>query len=160
MAVDMFLELDGVKGESKDEDHKGKIDILSWNWVVTNTGDLHSGGGGGAGKADIGDIVVTKYLDLSTADLLKCCVSGKHIAKGKLIVRKAGSKALDYLVIELEEVMVTQVSPGGSAAGDRVTETLQLGFSKFTLTYKEQTEKGAGGPSATVGFNVSANKLS
>ncbi len=29
MAVDMFLELDGVKGESVDKAHKGKIDILA-----------------------------------------------------------------------------------------------------------------------------------
>ena len=159
MAVDMFLELDGVKGESKDAQHEGKIDIISWNWGVSNTGDLHAGGGGGSGKADVGNIRITKYLDLASADLLKCCVTGKHIAKGKLIVRKAGSNPLEYLTIEFEEVMVSQISPGGNASGDRITESLELGFAKFKLSYKEQTDKGAGGPSADVSFNVASNKL-
>jgi len=35
MAVACFLELEGVKGESVDKVHKGKIDILSWNWGLS-----------------------------------------------------------------------------------------------------------------------------
>ena len=32
MAVDAFLKLDGIDGESQDKEHKGEIDILAWSW--------------------------------------------------------------------------------------------------------------------------------
>ena len=37
MAFDAFLKLDGVKGESFDNTHKGEIDILSFSWGVSQT---------------------------------------------------------------------------------------------------------------------------
>ena len=50
MAVDMFLELDGIKGETVDKAYKSKnaMDILAWSWGVSNTGTFHHGSGGGA----------------------------------------------------------------------------------------------------------------
>ena len=45
MAVDMFLEIDGVKGESVDKVHKDKIDIMSWQWGIANSGTFHHGSG-------------------------------------------------------------------------------------------------------------------
>lgn len=32
MAVDMFLKIDGIKGESQDKKHKDEIDLSSWSW--------------------------------------------------------------------------------------------------------------------------------
>ena len=104
MAVDMFLELDGVKGESVDKAHKDKIDIMSWQWGIANSGTFHHGSGGGAGKASFQDITITKFVDASSPDLMTFCANGKHFAKGKIIVRKAGEKPLEY---------VTQSEKGG-----------------------------------------------
>ena len=50
MAVDMFLELDGIKGEAADKAHKDTIDILAWSWGLSNTGTFQQGSGGGAGN--------------------------------------------------------------------------------------------------------------
>ena len=78
MAVDMFLSLDGIKGESADKTQEGEIDVLAWSWGLSNTGTFHHGDGGGAGKANFQDISFTKYIDKSSADLLYSCASGKH----------------------------------------------------------------------------------
>ena len=48
MAVDIFLELEGIKGESKDHKHKDQIDVLSWSWGMAQSGTAHMGGGAGA----------------------------------------------------------------------------------------------------------------
>ncbi|MGB7991069.1 MAG: type VI secretion system tube protein Hcp, partial [Candidatus Methylophosphatis roskildensis] len=32
MAVDFFLKIDGIEGESADSKHKKEIDVLSWSW--------------------------------------------------------------------------------------------------------------------------------
>jgi type VI secretion system secreted protein Hcp len=50
MAVDFFLKIDGIDGESKDSKHKGEIDIESFSWGATQTGTSHAGGGSGAAK--------------------------------------------------------------------------------------------------------------
>jgi type VI protein secretion system component Hcp len=50
MAVDMFIKIDSVDGETQDSKHKKEIDVLSWSWGMTNSGSAHVGGGAGAGK--------------------------------------------------------------------------------------------------------------
>lgn len=157
MAVDMFLELDGIKGESVDKVHKEKIDILAWSWGMSNSGTFHHGSGGGAGKANFQDLSVTKYIDKSSATLLSNCATGKHIAKGKLIIRKAGDKPLEYLTISLEKILVTAVSTGGSSGEERLTENVTLNFAKVTTDYKIQDDKGAGQAGGTFTFDIAAN---
>jgi type VI secretion system secreted protein Hcp len=157
MAVDMFLELDGIKGESTDSKHKDKIDILAWSWGLSNAGTFHHGSGGGAGKAQFNDLSVTKFIDKASCDLAYHCASGKHIAKGTLIVRKAGEKPLEYLVIKFDKVLVTSVSTGGSSGEDRLTETFSLNFAKVAAEYKTQDEKGAGKDGGSFTWDIAAN---
>ena len=50
MAVDVFLKLGDIGGESADSAHKGEIDVLSWSWGIAQTGTMSGGGVGGAGR--------------------------------------------------------------------------------------------------------------
>jgi light-regulated signal transduction histidine kinase (bacteriophytochrome) len=63
MAVDMFMKIDTVDGEAQDSKHKKEIDVLSWSWGLSNAGSAHSGGGAGAGKANVHDLSFTKWVD-------------------------------------------------------------------------------------------------
>ena len=57
MSMDMFIHMGStIKGESKDAAHADEIDVLSWNWGLSNSGSFHTGGGGGAGKVNIQDL--------------------------------------------------------------------------------------------------------
>ncbi|HKE46312.1 MAG TPA: type VI secretion system tube protein Hcp [Steroidobacteraceae bacterium] len=158
MAVDMFLTLDGIKGESVDHKHKDAIDILAWSWGVTQSGSFQFGGGGGSGKANFQDVSVTKYVDKSSADLLYACASGKHLKEASLIVRKAGEKPLEYLIYKLQNIIVTSVSTGGSGGEDRLTENVSLNFAKVSMDYQMQDEKGAGKKAGTFTWDISANQ--
>jgi type VI secretion system secreted protein Hcp len=157
MAVDMFLELDGVKGESVDKTHKDKIDLLSWQWGLSNTGTFHHGSGGGAGKATFQDISVTKYIDAASPDIMLFCANGKHFAKGKIIVRKAGENPLEYLTISFEKALVTAYSTGGSGGAERITENVTLNFAKVKVEYITQSEKGGKGTPHAFGWDISGN---
>lgn len=143
MAVDMFIKVGDITGESKDKTHKGKIDVLAWSWGMSNSGTTHMGGGGGSGKVSVQDLSFTKYIDASSNALLKACCEGKHYDDATLIVRKAGGTPVEYVVIKMEEVMITSVSTGGSGGEDRLTENVTLNFAKFTYKYQEQDDKGA-----------------
>jgi type VI secretion system secreted protein Hcp len=158
MAVDMFLKLDPIKGESTDSKHKDEIDVLSWSWGLNQTGSQHHGQGGGAGKVSVHDLHFTHWADKSTAYLIKACALGEHIDKGVLTVRKAGKDPLEYIKITLEQIIVSSVTPGGTHGDERLTENVSLNFRKFKYEYAEQTEKGGKGATAEFGYDIAANK--
>src|SRR5262245_14398110 len=115
MAMDMFLKVTGpdVKGESLDHKHVKEIDILAWSWGMSNSGTAHMGGGAGAGKVNVQDVSVTKYVDAASNALMLACCNGQHYKQVLLTVRKAGKTPLEYIKITMEECIVTAVSTGG-----------------------------------------------
>lgn len=157
MAVDMFLKLDGIKGESKDKSHKEEIDVYSWSWGLTQTGSFGTGGGGGSGKVNVHDITLTKKLDKASNMLTVCCCSGKHIKEGTLTVRKAGDDPLEYLKITFTDLLVSSMQTSGTDGGDAVMETVSLNFAKFKVEYQEQKETGGGHPAVTYGWDIKQN---
>jgi len=158
MAVDMFLKLEGIKGEAQDGKYSDEIDILAWSWGMSQSGTTHMGSGSGAGKVSVQDISITKYIDKSSATLIQHVCTGKHIPKGQLIVRKAGDKPLDYVTIDITDIIVTSVSTGGSGGEDRLTENVTLNFREFKHKYTVQTKEGGAGASVDFGFDIAKNE--
>ena len=144
MAVDQFLVIEGVKGETTDSVYKKKngIDVLAWSWGMSQSGSFHHGSGGGAGKASFQDISVTKYVDSSSPNLMLFCANGKHYASAEMIIRKAGEDAQEYLKIKFTDVLVTSISTGGSGGEDRLTENVTLNFAKVEYNYRAQKQDG------------------
>ena len=159
-AVDMFLKIDGVEGESQDDKHIGSIDVLAWSWNVSNSGTLHIGAGGGGGKALVRDLKVVKYTDKSTPTLLMKAFTGQHAAQATLTVRAAGDKPLEYLIIKMDEVLITNVATGGSEGEDRLTETITVNFAKICLKYTERQNDGSAGKAIETCWDVQANEPS
>jgi type VI secretion system secreted protein Hcp len=56
MAVDIFLKLDGVPGESKDKVHSKDIDVLSWSGGNGERDSAHVGGNAGRNKVNVQDV--------------------------------------------------------------------------------------------------------
>ena len=158
MAVDMFLKLDGVDGESIDKEYEKCIDILSWTWGMSQTGTTHHGSGGGAGKVAVEDITITKYIDKSSLQLTSNSCSGKHIDKGSIYVRKAGGdKPLTYIEIDMTEIIISSVSIAGTQSDDRIMETISLNFSKFAYTYYIQKDDGTGTKVGPISWDIAKN---
>ncbi len=158
MAVDMFIKIDDIKGESTDAKHKDEIDVLSWTWGVTQSGTSHTGTGGGAGKVQVSDLTFTKIVDRSTPILLKSSCSGKHLKSAVLIVRRAGGTPLEYLKITMEDLLVSAVSTGGGRGDDTITENITLNFARVKVEYVPQVLGGGGGASIPMGWDIAANK--
>src|SRR5512139_1398698 len=106
MAVDVFLKIATVKGESKDSKHADEIDVLSWSWGLAQTGNP-MGGGHGAGKANFNDLNFMHAVDKASPVLMKACAMGDHFADATLVSRKAGKGQQDYLIIKMKEVFIT-----------------------------------------------------
>jgi type VI secretion system secreted protein Hcp len=157
MAVDMFLKINGVDGESQDKTHAKEIDVLAWSWGMSNSGSAHVGGGAGAGKVNVQDVSFTKYLDSASPKLMLACCQGTHYDEATLTVRKAGGNPVEYIKLKLQEVLISAVSTGGSGGEDRLTENVTLNFAKFNLDYTPQDAKGAAGTAIPAGWDVAQN---
>lgn len=158
MAVDIFLKLQGIEGEARDKQHEKQIDVIAWSWGMSQSGNMHFGGGGGSGKVAVSDLSVTKWVDKATNNLIKHCTTGKHIAEGTLIVRKAGGTKIEYVTILLKEIIITSYNVGGAADGqDRLTENITLNFAEFTLDYTPQDGTGGAGSKVSAKYNMATN---
>jgi len=157
MAVDMFLKIEGVDGESADKAHAKEIDVLAFSWGMSQSGSMHIAGGGGTGKVNVQDMSITKYLDKASTVLMQKCCTGKHFPKATLTCRKAGDKPVEYFIVTMEEVLVTSISEGGSGGEDAQTENISLNFAKVKVKYTPQKADGSADASSELGFDIRAN---
>src|SRR5262249_20229592 len=120
---------------------KDEIEILSWSWGVSNPGSL-SPAGRPAGKPSISDISFMHGLDKASPLLLKACATGQHFKEASITRRKAGKGQQEFLVIKMNDVIVTSVqeSDGG---GDIPTESVSLAFAKVDVEYRPQKADGS-----------------
>ena len=157
MAMDIFLKIGDLKGESIDDKHKESIQVLAWSWGMSQSGTTHLGSGGGSGKANFQDLSITHYIDKVSPNLMLACANGKHFSEALLTVRKAGEKPLEYLKITLTDLIITSVTTGGSGGEDRLTENVSLNFAKFKVEYTPQKKDGSGDAPITIGWDIAGN---
>jgi type VI secretion system secreted protein Hcp len=156
-ALDMFLDIPGIPGESTTSLPLNQIDVLAWSWGMSNPGSAQIGGGGGAVKANFQDLSLTKYVDKASPLLMLRCANGAHISKVTLYVRKAGSKPTDYIKIIMTEVLVTSVSTGGSGGEDRLTENISLNFAQVEFDYTPTTPDGTTDTPVVFQWDIAGN---
>jgi type VI secretion system secreted protein Hcp len=159
MAIEYFLKIDGIPGESQDSKHKGEIDVESWSWGETNPvppGPV--GGGAAAGKVHVQDFNFSARISKASPNLMLACATGKHFKSAILTARKAGKPGIEFLTFSLSDVLLTSYQTGG-VEGDVVpTDAVSLNFSKIQVEYKEQKADGTLGASIKAGWDAKQNK--
>src|SRR5690242_8510892 len=158
MAQDIFIKINGIDGESQDSAHKSEIEVKSWGWEISQQSNMHMGSGGGAGKATIEDLSFEHLVDRASPNLMKYCLTGKHIDQAVLTVRKAGGNPLEYLKITMSDVLVTRVHPSGSNSENGIRELVRLSFSRVKQEYVVQNAQGGSGGAVTAGYDIKLNK--
>lgn len=158
-AVDFFMKIGDIKGESADDKHKGEIDVLSWSFGCTQSGTMALGGGGGAGKAAFQDFHFTMHTSKASPDLFLACASGKHYPEATLIARKAGKDQQEYMKITFNDLLVSSFQAGGSNSSDVLpVDQVSLNFAKVKVEYKPQKADGTLDAAASAGWDLKANK--
>jgi type VI secretion system secreted protein Hcp len=158
MAIDYFLKIDGVSGESVDSKHKGEIEVESWSWGESNPAQPGGGGGGAAGKVQIQDLVFTTRFSKASPQLILACASGKHFKDAVLTARKAGKGQQEFLTFSLSDVLVSTYQTGGAGGDVLPGDAVSLNFAKIQVEYKPQNPDGSLGSSIKAGWDVKQNK--
>ena len=75
MATDAYLRIDGIKGESSDQDHAGWIEVNSVQMGVLQprSATASTAGGHTAERCEHRSITLTKLTDLSSPILMQTC---------------------------------------------------------------------------------------
>ncbi len=141
MPSDIFAKIGDIKGESFDSKHKGEIEVLSFSWGVTGGGSAGPGTGIGSGKATFQDLLIVHRIDKATPQLLEACATGTHLKEATITHRKPGQAQQEYLIVKLNDVVVTSVSHGGSVSD--ASESVSLSFAKIALEYRPQKIDGS-----------------
>ncbi len=151
----MFLKIDGINGESIDKDHANEIEIQSWGWCTHNQVKWEVNQGGHSTKVHIKEITVTKICDQASVTLFQYCMTGKHFKNARIICRKNdGPQKIEYLTVNLEDVMIQKITWGGQGDAQTVSENLQIAFAEFTLLYKTQRDSGDATGDLHFGYNL------
>src|SRR5271168_1684274 len=154
MAVDYFLKLEGVPGESADDQHKNEIQIMSWSWGASQVSSVAGTGGSGAGKADLSDFSVMTYFDKATPKFFKSIGLGTHIKSGTMNAIKSGADGKPYLKVDFKELFVSSVQISGSSE----IPTVSLSFTyEIKIDYSVQDENGNLKSTGPVTYNTKEN---
>jgi len=158
-AVDYFLKIDSIEGESGDHKHKNEIQLESWSWGETQSGSHAYGGGGGAGKVSMQDFHFVMKINKASPKLMVACANGQHIKEAVLTCRKAGKEQQEFLKVKFSDLLVSSYQTGGSANGDVVPlDQIALNFAKIEFEYKEQKPDGTLGGAVKSGYDLKQNK--
>ncbi|MET3135411.1 type VI secretion system secreted protein Hcp [Oxalobacteraceae bacterium GrIS 1.11] len=162
MAIDVYLQIDGIKGESSDDKHKDWIECSSVQWGIfqPKSATASTGGGHTAERAELSDISFTKIADMSSPILMQTCAAGKTIPKAKLEFMRADGQGerIKYFEIEIENVLIGHIEPS-LQPGDLLAEHVGLKFSKVKWKYTQQKIGGGAGGNTAGGWDLSANKI-
>jgi type VI secretion system secreted protein Hcp len=158
MASDIFAKIGDIKGESIDAKHKDEIEVLSFSWGASNTGGAATGGGGGAGKATFQDLMIVHNIDKASPRLLEACATGQHLKDATITHRKAGKGQQEFLIVKMNDVIITAVSHGGGTS-QPAAETLSLAFSKVDFEYRPQKQDGSLDAGIHFKYDLKANKV-
>jgi len=164
MALDAFLKVDGIPGESLDDKHAEWIELLSFKHgiIQPTSATASSAGGGTSERCEHENFKVTKFIDKASPKLYEFCSNGKHIKELSFeFMRSAGDDKVKYLEIKLEEVVIAEVKPEGEKTSkDIPTETVSFNYGKIKWTYTQQKRAdGAGGGNVASGWDLTKNKL-
>lgn len=158
-AVDMFIKFEGpdIQGESQDQAHRDEIDVLSWSFGADMALSYDAGGAPRTTKAVFNEFTFSKYVDKASPSLFLTLARGEHFAKVTFTVRKAGVEPIDYLIITMEQVIVTSLSSGSGLGEDRIPENVSLNFGKINYEYVTIVPDGTPGGSIIFSWDIEAN---
>ena len=143
MAVDYYLKIAGIDGESTKKGVENHIEVLSWSWGETNSGSMSHGGGGGTGKVSMQDFNFSMTINKATSKLWLACATGEHLKEALLTCREAGKEQQVYFTVKFTDLLISSYQIGGAAGDDhKPVDHVSFNYTKIETEYKPQKADG------------------
>ena len=158
MALDIFLKVAGIKGESSDDRHREEIDVASFSWGLSQQRTTSTGGGAGASKADFQDLHVVTNVSQASPQLFLASAAGRHIETAVLTCRRAGGSAQQDFLKYTSDVLVASYHTDGQAEDSVPVDEVSFTYAQVKVEYRPQRPDGSLGAPITAGWNVKTNE--
>ncbi|GHA82242.1 Hcp family type VI secretion system effector [Cognatilysobacter bugurensis] len=143
-----FLALDTIKGESRIERHKDKIEIRDYELSLNQprSATASTTGGHTAARAEFSTLKFVKPVDIASGPLFQTAFNGATLPKGEIVFTRddGDNKVVDYWVVNLLNVVVSKVQTRISDEG-MLEEEVELSFGAIKQTYTAQNPGGGAG---------------
>ena len=156
MAVNMFLKLDGVTGESTHKGHKDEIEVLSFSWGVAHPVPATRNERRRPGRAQASDITFTMNVGKASPTLMLACATGRHLKQGLFVIESAGEVPFAFYKATVTDVLVTSYQTGG--ASEIPLDSFSLNFRTVRLRETTQDPKGGAGEFVETAFDFARNR--
>lgn len=142
-----YLFVEGVRGETAAEDRKDWIEVLAFSWAVTSKGPQT--------RPDLGDVSVSKFVDLASPELALACAEGREIPTVAIefVVDGVDGDRVAILTYRLHGCLVSSIQPTGSD-GERAIENLTITYAEIEWGYSPQGPDGSYGPAIARSFSL------
>jgi type VI secretion system secreted protein Hcp len=158
-AVDYFLKIDGIDGESMQKGHEKEIEIMSFSWGEQNAGSFAGNLGGGSGKVSMQDFHFTVPVNKSSPKLFLACATGEHIKSAVLVCRKAGKTQQEFLKWKFTDLLISSYNTSGSGGSDVVPiDQVSFNFTKIEVSYAPQKQDGSLDAALPAGYDLKAGQ--
>ncbi len=160
MSYDIFLKIQGIKGDSTDDKHKEWIEVLSYKHSIDNPsgGALTSVGAYVGAKANHHDFTIVKKLDSASPALFQYCHLARHISQVQLELCRAMGDKTPFMKYTFKEVVISSVQPEGAQDTKDVLplETIGIRYVQIALEHTPTDPTGGGrkGATSTVQINL------
>jgi type VI secretion system secreted protein Hcp len=162
MAIDAYLKIDGINGESTDQNHNHWIEVSKVVGSVhqPRASSVSTAGGMTSSRASLSDIMLEKVADLSSPLLRQHCAMGKTIGKAVLEFMRADGdgKPICYEKWTLTNVMISNVTYD-SGSGGTMRETVHLAYSKINWEHVKQSIRGGSEGNTLGGWDCAKNTV-
>lgn len=151
------IELQGIEGEAGTE--KAALNVMNWNWGMSNYPQDRTDGGLSASTAQVSGINFQKQFCKGSPIIMKYLTTGKHFKTGKLEMRKSTGKADPevFLTVNLSNVFIATYSTGSDGSTDEMVENVSLVFESMDVAYRPQKTVD-GSLDAAIEFNYDRTK--
>lgn len=160
MPLAAYLKIGDIGGESQRADHEDEIDIHDIMWNIEQGSAAQVGRGRSRARAQVSALNVMKFTDAASAYLALACMQGKSFPDMVLSVRKdSGEAHLDYLVITMENVTISQfetIGVGEEEDGQMIEEKVGLVFENVTYKYTVQEDDHSAGAEHEITYDIAA----
>lgn len=161
MPVEIFLKMDGVTGESKNFQHKGWADILSWTWAISSNRSTPQQAANE--NASFNEISLIKRIGRDSPEMMRLFAAREIVPHAELsivpVVNKREVKQ-KYLHFYMEDVIIKSIVTSGSCEEEFFKERVTLLFDRIRFEYNQHAAPGDEEPPVdhVFGWDIPANK--
>lgn len=160
--MSIFMNYEGITGESSDINHKHWIDVDDMAFGVSRRITAHTSTRHDreSANAEINDLTLTRRMDSATPGLFieSCCGKGRDVVI-ELTKTGAGSGSDVFMTYTLQNALISGYEVDAESQGNaRPTELLTLSFVDLEVKYTPYDEDGNAMAPIAVGFNTALNE--